>query len=417
VHSLIAETKGLKEYYTDELRDYLLSFEKKCMEGLFEELADVSVYQWDGKGANGLDMWLRLRGSTRAENLHQKLNAALGPWGIGARSGHYVVLLVCHRYNVQTGIRRYNEHNFGHPWLQYIDRIQARIEEMFGETVFPRHTNLGQFKEIKDFIAVGIGPLYYSPDYVDLGDPDPRLKGDNLFVAKRQKLKCPPLHISTRTEKRIFNQFITNNPNPTGREWRKLATEFKEQTNCGDVFPKLPSMLKNHHKKWRKNQLIVLAEEKIKEPYNVLLRELADPPRVRSKVVEAQHNQRVLPQLNTALPLLEGPVDPLPVAPPTAPGQTDFVKATREAPQKPRKCANRPFCTKWAHECGGFQRDRCREVKEGRVVIILAGEDDHATLKADSDREKAKQVTANWRQRKKVEKAEKLALADNDRSI
>jgi hypothetical protein len=77
--------------------------------------------------------WRQLRGSTRAENLHQKLNAAIGPWGIGAQSGHYIVLLVCHRYNVQTGIRRYNEHTFGHPWLQYVDQTQARIDEIFGE--------------------------------------------------------------------------------------------------------------------------------------------------------------------------------------------------------------------------------------------------------------------------------------------
>jgi hypothetical protein len=31
-------------------------FETKFLQGLLEKLADVSVSQWDGKGANGLDM-------------------------------------------------------------------------------------------------------------------------------------------------------------------------------------------------------------------------------------------------------------------------------------------------------------------------------------------------------------------------
>ncbi len=104
-------------------------------------------------------------------------------------------------------------------------------------------------------------------------------------------------------------------------------------------------MLKNHYNKWKTNQLTVLAEEKIKEPYNALLLDLADSSRPRSEVVEAQNNQRVLPESNTALLLVEGPANPLPVAPPAAPGQTAFVTATRD----PQQCTNLPYCTKWAH--------------------------------------------------------------------
>jgi hypothetical protein len=92
-------------------------------------------------------------------------------------------------------------------------------------------------------------------------------------------------------------------------------------------------MLKNHYNKWKTNQLIDLAAEKINEPYKALVLDLAEPPKARSKIVEAQDNRRVLPQLNSALPLLEGPAYPFPVAPSTAPGQTTFVTATRGAPQ------------------------------------------------------------------------------------
>jgi hypothetical protein len=43
------ETEHLKEYNTDELRKCLLGLERKCEDGPFEELGDVSLFQWDGK--------------------------------------------------------------------------------------------------------------------------------------------------------------------------------------------------------------------------------------------------------------------------------------------------------------------------------------------------------------------------------
>jgi hypothetical protein len=45
------ETEHLKEYKTDELRKCLLGLERKCEDGPFEELGDVSLFQWDGKEA------------------------------------------------------------------------------------------------------------------------------------------------------------------------------------------------------------------------------------------------------------------------------------------------------------------------------------------------------------------------------
>jgi hypothetical protein len=172
IHRLIQDVEPMKSWYTKELQDYLLSFERKCEEGLFKELSDVAMFQWKGTDQNGLDLWLRLRGSTRAENMHQKFSNALGPWGVGAQTGHYLMLLICFRYNVQSRIRRCNGHNFGHPWLQFIDRIQTRIVNIFGADIFPRHSNLEFFQAIDDFIAVGIGPLSYSSEFLEKGAPD-----------------------------------------------------------------------------------------------------------------------------------------------------------------------------------------------------------------------------------------------------
>lgn len=77
VHSFIQNEPSLNNYYTDELRDYLSSFEQKCRDGLFEELSDVCLYKHIGIDSNGLDLWIRLRGSNRAENVHQKMKSLI----------------------------------------------------------------------------------------------------------------------------------------------------------------------------------------------------------------------------------------------------------------------------------------------------------------------------------------------------
>jgi hypothetical protein len=93
------------------------------------------------------------------------------------------MLLVAFRYNVQSGIRRCNEHNFGHPWLQYVDRLQTRILNIFAADPYPRHTNLEQFQAIDGFVAVGVGPLDYGNEFVEKGPPHELLKGDLKFTA------------------------------------------------------------------------------------------------------------------------------------------------------------------------------------------------------------------------------------------
>jgi hypothetical protein len=43
-----------------------------------------------------------------------------------------------------------SDHNFGHAWLHYIDRIQARILNIFGVVdVYPRRV----LQPVKDFVA------------------------------------------------------------------------------------------------------------------------------------------------------------------------------------------------------------------------------------------------------------------------
>lgn len=62
-------------------------------------------------------------------------------------------------------------HNFGMPYHDLIDRIQIRTMQLFGYDIFPHHANQSLFTPIKNFVAVGVGPLTSDPAFVKSGPP------------------------------------------------------------------------------------------------------------------------------------------------------------------------------------------------------------------------------------------------------
>ena len=110
------------------------------------------------------------------------MRVALGPWGIGARSAHYLLILLSYRYNVATNIRRRGHHDFGHKELYLVDRIQTRIRDIYNVVIYPRHQNLMEFKAL-DMISVGIGPLSYDSDYVEKGAPEKNIEGGPFVLS------------------------------------------------------------------------------------------------------------------------------------------------------------------------------------------------------------------------------------------
>jgi hypothetical protein len=73
IRKFIVKTTVLAAAYNGKLQQYLNSLEELCEKGLLEESHDVSLYQWDGKDSNGLNLWLRKHGSNRCKILHQKM--------------------------------------------------------------------------------------------------------------------------------------------------------------------------------------------------------------------------------------------------------------------------------------------------------------------------------------------------------
>ena len=94
--------------------------------------------------------------------------------------------------------------------LHLEDRIQLGVQEIWGVSLFPNLINISNVP--LDFVAVGVGPLSYNKDYVDVSEPVENLKNDLKFLATRQRVKYPILPVSTAAEYCIIKDFCLRYP-------------------------------------------------------------------------------------------------------------------------------------------------------------------------------------------------------------
>jgi hypothetical protein len=367
----------LSRLCTPEVKIYLDNFEEKARRGLFEELEDVVMHEQTGYDKFGLPLFIRKKGTVRTENVHQKMKFSVGPWGIGARASHYLLLMVCYRYNIASNIRRRGHHNFGHFELDLIDRIQIRIREIYNVQIYPLHQNLMEFKGT-DLISVGIGPLSYDADYVEVGAPDNSLSGDMRFTAESMGLVLPLMPVATVKEMQIFSQCMGMHPKPTDANIRQCAKIYKEKSNGVDVFPKLPAMVKAYHTRWLKNQAIKKANDAVSQSVVDLRRTLFCKSASIGNVYAADilnrlQNRQTDANTEPAMPMAsaeEKEEDAQPLH--------NFVPHIASAAQKKyiaphsitntRKCALFPYCNSIAMECGGTRKRLCKNFSQYRNI-------------------------------------------------
>lgn len=388
VANSILETEVLKKAWTPPVAAWFHSTMELCRLGKLEESPECKMYQWDGEDKNGLHLYIRYRGSNRSELLHQKMRIACGSHGgIGIEVGHYLMLMVTYRFNIATGIRRKNWHDFGMPYLHLVDRVQTRIIQLYDVDPFPKHYNLSLAPTIQGIVCVGVGPLNYGEHYVQAGNPHPKLQGNMLFLAEKMKLECPPLHISHPHEKRIFNDYILEHPSPSSRDWHQLACIFKQKTDAIFIFPKLPSMLKAYFNRWRTTQQVVALQDNVKSEMYLFLKKFGTPPKTNSVAMVFQKKQsdcaqqRGIHDESTALAPSNSERnkaklsrDPMPVAPVVAPYQTVYVPSTVtiQVPRAAKSCSGLPFgCNRPATECCGANRgwEYCKGIIEGSLSV------------------------------------------------
>jgi hypothetical protein len=399
------------------LEQYFDNLEAMSRKGQLEESHDVEMFQWDGTDKYGLNLWLRRRGSNRSENMHQKMRVAFGPHGVGAEVGHFLLLIVTYRYNINAGVRRKGFHNFGMPYHDIIDRIQIRYLQLFGSDPFPEHGAVNQalFDPIKDFVAVGVGPLNYDSKFVEHGEPHPNLTGGMLFLARKMKLKGPPLHVGHPREMHLFNEFLREHPRPTAKLWEELAALFKVKSDYETIFPKLPSMLRNYYNKWKVNQELMMLTDAVRTDYYGLLKKLGQPSRDRDNVAAEFQKNRSDAQLEEPVvdlgetvaeaAIADVPCNPMPVPPIAAPTQTTYVVSGDGRGRDTRLCGAAAFgCPRLAKDCSGRNGGwkKCELVKRKSAHIDMPDTDyERKRMLAAYRREQHRTRVADERGKKK----------------
>jgi hypothetical protein len=372
--------------------EYFDSFEEEIREGLFDELNDLQMYDENGQDSHGLNLYFSRRGSNRVELYHRFLMLVIGPTIYGPEIAHYLMVLVTTRFNVNTGVVRCGDYDFGHPWHEFIDRIQIRHMQLFGCNIFPKHKNLILAETVPDFVAVGFGPVSFDKDCVDLSEePHPNLTGNLRFLACKMKVKLPPLNVSGKREKQFCNDYCRDNPKPTTTELKELARMFKAEADGIDLFPKLVSQLKTYYRQWKASNAIRLVAAKIREPYQVFLRSLANLPILSlrglhdcANTFEAEAAEDIardaaslLQDDNSPLVGVTDEMNPHPVAPGAAPGQINFVPVIpisqhnriRGSNENSDSCFYYPLCRSLA--CHGQRKEvkMCKSVESGEIVV------------------------------------------------
>lgn len=97
------------------------------------------------------------------------------------------------------------------------------------------------------------------------------------FLAERMKLVGPPIQIDTNEEKKIFNEYLKENPKPTTKSWSELAALYEDEANYDTLFPKVPTMLACYYSKWKQTRELVLIKDSISRDYYGLLKKLGIP--------------------------------------------------------------------------------------------------------------------------------------------
>ncbi len=267
---------------------------------------------------------------------------------------------------------RCGEPDFGHFMLNYEDRIQSRIQEIWGVELFPNRVNVSEFEPV-DFVAVGVGPLSHDTDFVQEGEAAECLLNDAYFMATKMGVVYPPLPPLTEREFGMIKAFCSNNPQPNEEDIRNLCKTFKARANGKDIFPKLPSMIKPAIKRWKINQAMALLKLQAGESYDVLFQRMKGQtvslqPQEKTQSYEVERNTTdpsSADQASVARDSNAGTDEPaapqrLPrpvVPPPCAPTQTKVVRVSSSSG---KKCAFWPVCKLSCDECGGHSRDKCK---------------------------------------------------------
>jgi hypothetical protein len=220
--------------------------------------------------------------------------------------------------------------------------------------------------------AVGIAPLLHESALVVTGAPDPRLKGDLLFMARQMKLQCPPLPFAGQQEYKVFNEFMLKHPKPTSKDVSSFCKVVLGKVDCKTFFPKTVPLFKAQYIKWKEGNLIRAVDHSIKSEFDPFLQSLARPVAASSTRASSTMVQEVMPLHDPDRAVLNDDCPPpaglqAPTLAVAEPGFVPTMVSCSTAVQK--KCFYWPCCKCCANICGGHHQNECGRVRSGEVKL------------------------------------------------
>lgn len=369
VKKYIENDSNFAEYLKEnpKLLEWFDKFAQNAEQGMYQLPNDLQLYRCIGTDSDGLNLYASDLGTNLNELVHKLLADLLGPYGVGVKTAHVLVILRCFRYNISVGISRGLEPDFGTDRHDMVDLTQHWIMKIFGILAWPNHRNLLDFDPPKDCALVGIVPLHHDDEDIQTCDEiSPDLSKDYTFYCKSMNA-YGPLPCSTYEEFKIFSQEMYKiaafNKTPSLNDWKRIARLYQAQSNYKVIFPKTVEMLKKQYARWKQLQHVKLFQNAVKDGASAVLRKLKaqrvqTPPTVDQSLPKTVGASKDITDLKSIVPPDSAPKQPTYEKLLTKKDRTKETKGASST-SSDSACAWYPFCKYPQRVCRGKRKESC----------------------------------------------------------
>jgi hypothetical protein len=170
--------------------------------------------------------------------------------------------------------------------------------------------------------------------------------------------------------------FLEDDYDKVADEAHKLAKTYKGKANGTTISPKLPSMIFQYEKAWKRTNEIKMAREEMKESFKEILGTLtcekAKGYEASGTMMDDNDDLNITAETGIAgNGKATAPAMQIHVAPICGPRQMSYITTSTTMPSSQQSCAcyYAPYCKKEAHECGGWKQGACNDFKANAFTI------------------------------------------------
>lgn len=230
---------------------------KDIEKGFATDPVGLQLYFEDGKDKDGLTLYRCARGTNSTENVHVHIMTAFGATATGATLADCLMADFRHGHNIRAAVRnRVGVKDHGHYDLWLIEDIQRLTEDLYGHPDNSDYCPVDQFCPTGE--QFGICPMVGYDKYLpEIGQISANalesMRGDVKYVAQRQGLLVPFIGLCTDDEFKLFRNHVQRFTASSGDlDAEAMALWWGKQVDAVNIWPKLPTVLRAHHKRYLK---------------------------------------------------------------------------------------------------------------------------------------------------------------------